>query len=82
MDIPAYEKPLWKPLVWAALLLCFFTPTLAIVKSRRGSPVIGVLAQEAWFDKRLSKHYRVSSHIAASYVKFVECGGGRVVPIQ
>lgn len=44
------------------------------------APIIGVLAQE------LPKHYKVQypeydSYIAASYVKAVECAGGRVVPV-
>lgn len=49
------------------------------VKTER--PIIGVLAQEiAW---SLDGHWPgvYESYIAASYVKFVEGGGARVVPI-
>lgn len=45
------------------------------------SPIIGVLAQEiAW---SLDAHWPgvYESYIAASYVKFVEGGGARVVPV-
>ncbi|XP_076146596.1 gamma-glutamyl hydrolase-like isoform X1 [Alosa pseudoharengus] len=40
-------------------------------------PVIGILAQEA-FSAEIGKN----SKIPASYVKFLECGGARVVPIM
>ncbi|KAM9574466.1 gamma-glutamyl hydrolase [Guaruba guarouba] len=42
-------------------------------------PIIGVLAQECHFDKF---HRFGSSYIAASYVKFLESAGARVVPIR
>ncbi|GLV32170.1 lethal (3) 72Dp [Carabus blaptoides fortunei] len=45
------------------------------------SPIIGVLAQEIAYS--LEKIYpgQYHSFIAASYVKFIEGGGGRVVPV-
>lgn len=45
------------------------------------SPIIGVLAQEIAYS--LEKIYPGEYHsfIAASYVKFIEGGGGRVVPV-
>lgn len=45
------------------------------------SPIIGVLTQEIAYslDKIYPGEYK--SFIAASYVKFVEGGGGRVVPV-
>uniref|UniRef100_A0A8C3PN03 folate gamma-glutamyl hydrolase n=1 Tax=Calidris pygmaea TaxID=425635 RepID=A0A8C3PN03_9CHAR len=46
---------------------------------RNDRPIIGVLSQE-W---RFEKFYRFgSSYIAASYVKFLESAGARVVPIR
>lgn len=43
-------------------------------------PIIGVLAQE--ISAHLSSHFEYAkSYIAASYVKFVEGAGGRVVPV-
>jgi gamma-glutamyl hydrolase len=44
-------------------------------------PIIGVLSQEQsyYLDGKFPGKY--SSYIAASYVKFVEGGGARVVPI-
>lgn len=44
-------------------------------------PVIGVLSQEIsyYLDGKYPDQYK--SYIAASYVKFVEGGGARVVPI-
>ncbi|XP_015267192.1 PREDICTED: gamma-glutamyl hydrolase [Gekko japonicus] len=41
-------------------------------------PILGILAQET--DKSFQKHG--SSYIAASYVKFIESAGARVVPIR
>ncbi|XP_076026587.1 gamma-glutamyl hydrolase isoform X2 [Genypterus blacodes] len=54
-----------------------FVSCLLFVSSaqRNDSPIIGVLAQE--MNPRLS----LSSYIAASYVKFVESAGARVVPV-
>lgn len=43
-------------------------------------PIIGILAQE--ISVHLSKHFEdANSFVAASYVKFVEGGGARVVPV-
>lgn len=44
-------------------------------------PVIGVLAQETAYLLELIYPGQYKSFIAASYVKFVEGGGARVVPI-
>lgn len=46
------------------------------------NPIIGVLAEEIEFNY-LNTQYpgKYKSFIAASYVKFVEGGGARVVPI-
>ncbi|ALC43937.1 l-3-72Dp, partial [Drosophila busckii] len=45
------------------------------------APIIGVLAQEIYEDSLIARHFNSTSYIAASYVKFVEGAGGRVVPI-
>lgn len=42
-------------------------------------PIIGVLSQEIFVYPK--KIYPDKSYIAASYVKFIEGGGARVVPI-
>ncbi|XP_064542984.1 gamma-glutamyl hydrolase [Drosophila montana] len=62
------------------LLLPLVAPALADVNGTI-SPIIGVLAQEIYQDGLISKHFNATSYIAASYVKFVEGAGGRVVPI-
>lgn len=48
---------------------------------RTDRPIIGVLAEEILFslDKNWPGVY--DSYIAASYIKFVEAGGARAVPI-
>ncbi|RWS27148.1 gamma-glutamyl hydrolase A-like isoform X1 [Leptotrombidium deliense] len=56
-------------------LVCETKPSLKI----NNRPVIGVLAQRYWGSfKQYSKGY---SYIAASYVKYLESAGARVVPI-
>lgn len=45
-------------------------------------PIIGVLAEEiAWSLRDRYEDQEPFSHIAASYVKFIEGGGARPVPI-
>jgi gamma-glutamyl hydrolase len=67
-----------------------FTSAKAIVKKTddlldavpiNNDPMIGVLSQEIsyYLDGKYPGQY--NSYIAASYVKFVEGGGARVVPI-
>ncbi|EDW73635.1 uncharacterized protein Dwil_GK16552 [Drosophila willistoni] len=46
------------------------------------TPVIGVLVQEVYKDGLISRHFEgITSYIAASYVKYLEGAGARVVPI-
>lgn len=45
------------------------------------SPIIGILSQETFSIDKYFPNETYNSYIAASYVKFVESGGGRVVPI-
>nr|XP_005288158.1 gamma-glutamyl hydrolase-like isoform X2 [Chrysemys picta bellii] len=65
------------------LLLCANALASVVSRSRRGGsnekPIIGILAQECDFT---SFHRFGSSYIAASYVKFLESAGARVVPIR
>lgn len=51
------------------------------IEVKTDAPIIGVLAQEIVWPK--NKHWQniYESYIAASYVKFVEGGGARPVPI-
>lgn len=65
-------------------LLCLFTITNAVSSYRFATPfktnerpIIGVLAQDV-FDPKPHRN----SYIAASYVKFVESAGARVVPVM
>lgn len=53
----------------------FNTPTV------NNEPIIGILAQEMsyYLESKFPNEY--DSYIAASYVKFVEGGGARAVPI-
>lgn len=45
-------------------------------------PIVGVLAEEiAWSLRDRYEDLEPYSHIAASYVKFVEGGGARPIPI-
>lgn len=60
------------------LLLCITLLTFATLsssQSRNDNPIIGVLAQE--FGRNTT-----TSYIAASYVKFLESGGARVIPVM
>ncbi|XP_074800412.1 gamma-glutamyl hydrolase-like [Natator depressus] len=65
------------------LLLCANALASVVSGSRRGGsnerPIIGILAQECDFT---SFSRFGSSYIAASYVKFLESAGARVVPIR
>ncbi len=45
------------------------------------TPIIGILTQEISYHLNSKWPGEFKSYIAASYVKFVEGGGGRVVPI-
>lgn len=63
------------------VLICTAIATSEQSGDRNDTPIIGILAQEiAW---HLDRHWPgvYGSYIAASYVKFVEGGGARPVPI-
>lgn len=45
------------------------------------APIIGILAQETFSIEKYFPDENYESFIAASYVKFIESAGGRVVPI-
>lgn len=49
--------------------------------SRNNAPIIGVLAQEMSYHLNTKWPGVYSSYIAASYIKFIEGGGARAVPI-
>ncbi|XP_062424193.1 gamma-glutamyl hydrolase isoform X3 [Rhea pennata] len=64
------------------LLRCDPVAAAALRGSPKGGnerPIIGILSQECHFKKF---HQFGSSYIAASYVKFLESAGARVVPIR
>lgn len=50
-------------------------------QTKNDSPIIGVLAQEIAYQLNNRWPGVYSSYIAASYIKFVEGGGARAVPI-
>lgn len=57
-----------------------------VIKQSDGSelndtPIIGILSQEISYHLNSKWPGEFKSYIAASYVKFIEGGGGRVVPI-
>uniref|UniRef100_A0A2D4GSL1 folate gamma-glutamyl hydrolase n=2 Tax=Micrurus TaxID=8634 RepID=A0A2D4GSL1_MICCO len=67
---------------WGLLAFCCCCCCCSVVsfvlRSENERPIIGILAQET------SKSFRKfgSSYIAASYVKFIESAGARVVPVR
>ncbi|XP_068018572.1 gamma-glutamyl hydrolase isoform X1 [Melanerpes formicivorus] len=73
------------PAVAASLLLLLGSAAAASIvqRGRRPAgnerPIIGILSQECHYDKF---HRFGSSYIAASYVKFLESAGARVVPVR
>lgn len=50
-------------------------------KALNDNPIIGVLSQEISFYLNGKYPDQFNSYIAASYVKFAEGGGSRVVPV-
>lgn len=70
---------------YAIIVLGIFTVKIVTserIENETDTPIIGVLAQEiAW---HLDRHWpgEYESYIAASYVKFIEGGGARPVPIE
>ncbi|XP_013856545.1 gamma-glutamyl hydrolase, partial [Austrofundulus limnaeus] len=63
----------------ANMFLLLFISLFSLCSSadRNDKPIIGVLAQEAFQPKP-----NQSAYIAASYVKFLESAGARVVPVM
>lgn len=62
----------------AATLITKSEPSLPILNDR---PIIGILSQEISYHLDSKWPGEFKSFIAASYVKFLEGGGARVVPI-
>lgn len=67
---------MWTPKVCGVTLIS--QPSVSYLNER---PIIGILSQEIRGKAMLSSSSGYQSYIAASYVKFVEGGGARVVPI-
>nr|XP_060631370.1 gamma-glutamyl hydrolase [Anolis sagrei ordinatus] len=61
------------------LLFCASASSLALRRSENQRPIVGILSQETDF-KSFQKFGK--TYIAASYVKFLESAGARVVPIR
>ncbi|XP_063155401.1 gamma-glutamyl hydrolase [Candoia aspera] len=64
---------------WGLLGIFCCSAVSFVLRSENERPIIGILAQETDF-KSFQKFG--SSYIAASYVKFIESAGARVVPIR
>ncbi|XP_026481381.1 gamma-glutamyl hydrolase-like [Ctenocephalides felis] len=62
------------------LASCAFA-AVPIVEEVNETPVVGILTQEIAYSLNQQYPDQFKSYIAASYVKFVEGGGARVVPI-
>ncbi|XP_031631289.1 gamma-glutamyl hydrolase-like [Contarinia nasturtii] len=84
------EKTMARPILCTALLIIAITNYIDIVESstrhdnlidRTDRPIIGVLAQEISWKLDAIWPGVYNSYIAASYIKFVEGGGARAVPI-
>lgn len=67
--------------ICVGLLLCGLVASFSADVDGTISPIIGVLAQEVYPNGLITRNFNATSYIAASYVKFVEGAGGRVVPI-
>ncbi|KAJ1529678.1 hypothetical protein ONE63_006434 [Megalurothrips usitatus] len=70
---------------WVMLLLLCLVPVLGSeddneIDENNDRPIIGILSQELP-EKRRPEWKKYKSFISASYVKFIESAGGRVVPI-
>ncbi|KAH8380530.1 hypothetical protein KR009_011208 [Drosophila setifemur] len=62
--------------------LVIFICSLLTASAAISSPIIGVLTQEVYPNGLISRHFdNKTSYIAASYVKYLEGAGARVVPI-
>lgn len=69
-------------LIFSVFGSAFSAARIRVEIEENENPIIGVLAEEIEFNY-LNTQYsgKYKSFIAASYVKFVEGGGARVVPI-
>ncbi|KAG8133642.1 putative Gamma-glutamyl hydrolase protein [Naja naja] len=61
-----------------AFCCCCWSAVSFVLRSENERPIIGILAQET--SKTFQKFG--SSYVAASYVKFIESAGARVVPVR
>lgn len=76
---PGFRGSTFVVFAFVALLMAIAGETATVENDR---PMIGVLAEEiAWSLRDRYPELEPHSHIAASYCKFIEGGGGRPVPI-
>uniref|UniRef100_A0A2D4IEH0 folate gamma-glutamyl hydrolase n=1 Tax=Micrurus lemniscatus lemniscatus TaxID=129467 RepID=A0A2D4IEH0_MICLE len=79
--MPAMARGLQQVLgAWGFLAFCCCCCSVVsfVLRSENERPIIGILAQETFESFRKFG----SSYIAASYVKFIESAGARVVPVR
>lgn len=83
------------PVVFTLLLACLALSTFIVETTAKtvitksvtdnlplnDAPIIGILSQEISYHLNGKWPGEFKSYIAASYVKFIEGGGGRVVPL-
>ncbi|KAJ8979121.1 hypothetical protein NQ317_017964 [Molorchus minor] len=67
------QRIMFKCLVITYFLYCFVNGS--------ETPVIGILSQETYIVSHLFPNEKYNSFIAASYVKYLESAGARVIPI-
>lgn len=63
-------------------LICFLCLVLQITfVISIDTPIIGILSLEPYAIKKFYPHLHINSYIAASYVKFLESAGARIIPV-
>lgn len=56
--------------------ICFLS-----IEALNDRPIVGILSQETYSVNKYFPDEEYKSYIAASYVKFIESAGARVIPI-
>lgn len=60
------------------LLIVSFLVSVDCLNDR---PIIGILSQESYSVNKYFPEEKYKSYIAASYIKFIESAGARVIPV-
>lgn len=62
-------------------ILSFIVTLIISVECLNDRPIIGILSQETFSVNKYFPGENYESYIAASYVKFIESAGARVIPV-